>query len=631
MTALRLVRRTQHRLALIALARAVGFAACIWYGGHALGLAVGIDLSVVYVTSAIAAFVMMLWRERFVWSSARVVLWIEEQLPTLRYALVTATDPTYAEKLGPIIEPVLSQIDSRRPVRRAATRTLLPLAAVAAVLITANVFLAGWAPLLGSESVVIPVRAGERVSRLTALEAVVTPPQYARAAGVETEKVDDPTTLSGLAGSHVEIVGRGTPGGISARLGETVLPPAQASGSRWRIRFVIGDSAAILSLADGPFRRLIAIGPNRDQPPVAQLITPARDMSMRAATGSLALDTRVTDDIGVAEAWFEFIISSGDSEGSFTAREGTLGKRAFAEPGRERRLRMVVPLARFQLKPGDQLSVRSAVMDNNRWNGPSIGYSEPRILRIPQPGEYDSLAVEAAPPPADSALMTLRYLIQLTERLHEGRRALPRGIFVDSSRALGARAQRLRFRVQQLQEERMMGRMFPPNPLLTTAYMALAEGEGALKVAEPHEALPHLWAALRVLQQFAWADRYYLRGRGGDVLVDLARVRLTGADTGKASSRSPRSPADTSRARMRRTFTSAIKQLRSNPDRAYALLVELQVEALRTDPRLAASLNDAVAALQSGGDARAALGTTRRLLEGRIVAHDTLPKWSGAW
>ena len=635
------LRRTQLRLALLAAGRALCWAGAVLLGGLAavaaltalapLPVVVRESLRGGVILAAIATLVLLLRGSRHLWSLPRVALWLEERVPELRYALVTAVDPRYAVTLGPRVEPLLAQVDPDTLIRRTASRSVAP--AVVAFAVAALVLSAvppEWRQRLAGTGLTGGHEADTRPSRLEPLSGTVIPPKYAVEAGMERQTLENPTTIAGLAGSTVELAGPGDPDGLAIHVGDSALPPPAAGREGWRVSFTLPDSATALQLADRDYRRLIVLAPERDQPPTVQLLLPAVDTTVREPAGSLALDALFMDDLGLGTTRFEYIVSSGESEGSFTSREGTVGAQALRND-RDSRLRLTVPLARFQLNPGDLLSVRAVAIDNNTWSGPDTGYSEPRTLRVARRGEYDSLAVEGAPPPADSALMTLRYLIKLTQDLQGRRAKLPRPQFVDSSTGLGTRAERLRTRVEQLQADQTMGGMFPPNPLLNTAYLALAQGEGALKVAEPGEAVPHLLDALRALQKYAWAERYYLRGRGGDVLVDLARVRLKGADTGHAGPRTPRRLADSTRARFRTAFAEAIGRLATAPDSTREGLTLLQVEALRAEPALAAVLGDAIAVLEAGGDPARPLQQARRILDGPAVVADTLPRWSGAW
>jgi hypothetical protein len=656
MTAAERVRSTRRWLAILAGVRAIGWAGAVLFGALAIGAGLAaltplpplVRAGVPWLAAllCVATLGMFAWRERFVWSSRHVALWLEERAPALRYALVTAVDPRYAQTVGPLLEPAIARVDTRVLVRDSARRTLLPaLAALSAAALTFAVIPPAMrAALAGAHSTGGAGPATELPSRLAPLRGTLTPPAYAVDAGVRSQTLDEPTSIAGLAGSRVVIMGPGTPDGIEARVGEMLVGVTAAApghdttsrstgatqGAEWRLAFTLPDSATALRLDDRHHRRLIVLDPQRDEPPLVQLVLPASDTTLRTPSGSLTLQARITDDFGITAARFEYIVSSGEGEGSFTSREGMLGARAFARV-KEGELRLTIPFSTFQLQPGDQLSVRAVAIDNNTFSGPDTGYSEPRTIRIARPGEYDSLAVEGAPPATDTAVATLRYIIQASEELQAERPRLPREKFVARSRDLGRRVERLRTRVQELQSERTLGGMLPPNPLLSEAYMGLVEGGAALLIAEPGEALPHLWKALRALQKFAWAERYYLRGRSPDVLVDLARVRLSGTDTGRATPRSPRAAADSTRMRLRREYTQAVRSIATSPDSAAEHLLLLQVEALRTDPALATALGEAVAALRAGSDPARALRAARRLLDGAHTATDTLPRWSGAW
>jgi hypothetical protein len=635
------VRSVQGRLAMVAAVRAVAWAAAVSLGvlTIAMGLAALAPLPVwlraampwVALLGGLSTLANIGWRERFVWSFPRVALWIEERAPALRYALVTAVDPRFTITLGPSLEPAIAQVDMAGFVRQAARRSIGP--AIAALAVTTFAFSAAprsWKAGIGGQA--FTGKGGTPAapaSRLSPLVGTLTPPAYAIPAGLKEQQLREPTTIAGLAGSRVELSGPGSPNGIQARVGDSAAAVVAGKGG-WTTSFTLPDSAAALQLSDRAFRRLIVLAPRRDEVPTVRLVAPAHDTTVRTPTGSLTLDANLYDDIGLASARFEYIISSGESEGNFTFRQGTVGGRTLNN-ATEGQLRLTLPLDYFKLQPGDQLSIRAAATDINTLSGPGIGYSESRMLRVARPGEYDSLAVEGAPPPADTALMTLRYLIQLTQELQQQRNKIPRPKFVSRSQSLGDQVSRLRARVEELQSERTLDGALPPNPLLNTAYLALAEGGGALLVAEPGEALPHLWAALKALQKFAWTERYYLRGKQPEVLVDLARVRLAGTDTGHATPRSSRGAADSVHAELRDAYADAMRLLPTARDSVVDRLLALQVVALRSEPAVASALGAAVAALRAGADAMGPLHEARRLLDGRPGVADSLPRWSGAW
>lgn len=632
------VRRQRVRLVLLSVVRALAWAAATLFVGLTIGVvAASTEVRVAAWIVAFALLAALLWRDRFTVSLRRVALWFEERRPELRYALITALDPRYAAAFGPRVEPLLRRLDTRSVMRRSALRsTVVP---VIAVVLSVAVFAMTPGTRLRvsqPEAHAATPAMADPINRLDTLSATITPPRYALDAGVEPETLDEPTTISGLAGSTVEIVGRGSPEGLGARVGDSLLVAApverDADQNGWRVTFAVSDSAAALRLEDSGHHRLIVIVPVHDRPPTVQLVSPKRDTTVRQPAGSITLDARLTDDIALADAHFEYIVASGESEGSFTHREGVLGARPVDDPARQQvRLELEVPLSMFELGPGDVLSLRAIALDNNEWSGPGIGYSEPRVLRVARPAEYDSLAIAPAPPQVDSAQMTLRWLIELVERLDASRGDLPREVFVDSSRTFGAHAGALRIRVQQLRRDQTMGGVFAPDPLLDIANDALAQGETGLEIAEPDNALPHLWEAQEALQEYRTAARYYLRAVASAALVDVARVRLTGADTGQAAPRVPRSVSDTTRARLRSAFADALAWLVVSPDSARERLALLQVEALRHEPMLADMLADAVSALQRGRDPAPSLRRARRLLDGPARVTDTLPAWGGAW
>src|SRR5690606_37586809 len=151
--------------------------------------------------------------------------------------------------------------------------------------------------------------AGRPPPRLAPLRVVVSPPEYARAAGIGADTLEDPTTIAALAGSEVAITGPGTVAGLQAWLGDSVLV-IESAGEQWILRFALPLEANLLRLADGDDRRSVVLAPRADLAPRVQLLSPARDTALRTAEGSLLLRARVSDDIGAAAAWFEYIISS---------------------------------------------------------------------------------------------------------------------------------------------------------------------------------------------------------------------------------------------------------------------------------------------------------------------------------
>ncbi len=641
MTPLQQVRRTQRGLGLLTTLTALFLGAGVTFG--VLVAAMLLSLALPFppgvrtfmfpgaIVAGLATFAVLLWRRRFVWSLARVALWVEERAPELRYALVTAIDPHYTNRLADRLAPIIARVDPGSFVRRAALRSLLPAALL--LLVTGVSYSAmpqNWRDAaVGTDSGAATATA-EMPSRLDALRGSVTPPAYARRSGLQQEEFDDPATIAGLVGSTVDLHGDGIPDGIEILLGDTPVEPAPEGGDGWQTTFTLPDSAVALELRDRQYQRLVVIDPRRDETPSIELLLPARDTTVRVIEGDMRLHARMSDDIGLGGAFFESITTMGQDEGHITFRRDTLQPRSF-DNARNGELSLTLPLADFALGEGDMLSLRAIAFDNNTLSGPSYTTSETRVLRLATSSEYDSLAIEGAPPPDDSLFVTLRYVIQLTEEVHEERRTMDRELFVDTTQAIGMRLRRIIWTVEQMQDEWTMEGVFDPNPLLAEAHEALWEGARALYIAESGEALPPMWAALKLLQEFALAERYYFRGQPPELIVNLGRVRMQGQDTGYAQPRARREMSDDKQLELMVRHAEAVRLLDEAPDSATNTLMRMQVDALREFPDLASVLGEAIAAIRGGEDATGRLDEVRRLLEGRTIIRRRLTSWSALW
>jgi hypothetical protein len=168
------------------------------------------------------------------------------------------------------------------------------------------------------------------------------------------------------------------------------------------------------------------------------------------------------------------------------------------------------------------------------------------------------------------------------------------------------------------------------NRPLLEAYNAMWEASRELDQGETGRALPPMRRALEAIQRARQAERIYLRGKAPAVVVDLARVRLTGKETGSPSARVARGPADPAAARRAERLTAAIEMASRTPAAAIDSLVLLRIESLDVAPSLAAAVADAIEALRGGNDATALLARARRVAEGG-VRRGAVGAWSGAW
>jgi hypothetical protein len=152
-----------------------------------------------------------------------------------------------------------------------------------------------------------------------------------------------------------------------------------------------------------------------------------------------------------------------------------------------------------------------------------------------------------------------------------------------------------------------------------------------LEQGETGRALPPMRRALAAIQRARQAERIYLRGKPPAVVVDLARVRLTGKDHGAANTRLPRRPMDPAAARRAERLAAAIELASRNPAAAIDSIVLLRVESLDAAPQLGAALSDALAAMRSGRDATASLARARRIADGGVRDVGGVGAWSGVW
>lgn len=618
-------------------------------------------LSVAAVAGALA------WRDRTVASLSRVALWVEEHDPSLEYALVTAVESGRLELHGVRQVNDWTATARRRSLRAAAIPLLATASAFAAMLALPNGVVARVAAPRTGDALDRPRSSAAPGSRLTPLVAEVTPPAYA---GQRTITIDEPADVRALVGSTITIRGRGDAAGINAVAAETSVA-ARADGERWTIIWPVAPKAVALRLSDGVSQRVLAIEPIGDNPPAVTLLTPAHDSVLREPKGRIPLSADVNDDYGLASAAFEFIVSSGEGE-TFTFKSGTLG--AVRPSGKEAHFAASLSLDSLALKPGAMVHIRAIARDRNDVSGPGIGASETRVIRIARADEYDSVAVDAAPPAdAEKSVLSQRMLIMLTEALEKKRPQLKREAVVAESRSIGADQKKLRRRVGEIVFTRLGGEpsgeeqsgddspsraktmeemlaradsatnrsaealdfeggespVVAVNKPLLEAYNAMWDAGTQLELGEPAKALPHMRRALAAIEKARQAERLYLRGRAPTVIVDVNKARLQGKDKGTSSLRRTLA-IDDAAARKRADRFINIAELSAHDARAAAdSLLVLRIDALADAPAFAAALGDAANALRRGksDEAALALARARRALAATPAAQDSIARW----
>jgi len=596
----------------------------------------------------VAVAVVLLWRARAVLSPGRVALWIEERVPQLQYALVTASDPALAGADFAADRAELDAVVSRAPIASAVTTPALrtPLLGAAALLVATGVLMLGSASTR-ARIAVVRHDALEHVgvstpipNRLATLRVRVTEPAYA---GGRVRELDDPSTVSALVGSTVTISGTGGRERLGARLDDHAIEVG-GGGGEWRVLLRMTTRAAALTLTDRSYERSLAVIPIIDRPPTVTLDVPSRDTVWLAPpTGALAFAARARDDIGLASGHFEYTVTTGSGE-VFKARTGTFADTRF-DRATEGAIRVTLPLASLSLGAGDVLSVRAVVADGNDVTGPGVTTSDTRTFRVARPGDYDSVSVEAAPPPpVERSFLTERMLINSAESLYKARASLPTSEFKASAGRLGADQASLRKRVYDILyqqdeagkngvegDDEELDPQLVINRDLKDAYDAMWDAERSLNVAEIPQALPAMTRALRALDRARLANRLYLRGRTPRIVVNVEKARLTGKDKGASNASTVRAPADTLRLSAERALDAAVALPRSDRGPFIAALTRLRVATVATNAAFSDALGAVIDSARAGRDVTGALGRARRALVGTPSVTDHPTPWLGAW
>lgn len=609
-----------------------------------------------------------------------IALWFERRIPGLRYALVTSVDPRFADT-APSLGRAVAEAPLEREVGSAVKQALLKPAAVVAVLAAGLLLMPSGAvgrvvrPASGDALERLGAEARAAADPLATIVVRVTPPAYS---GLQGASFDDPSTVAALVGSRIQVEGRGE--GVRAVIGTDTT---DATGS-WRVALATPAAPMAVRLLGPARERVLVIDPIVDSLPVARLDQPVRDSVLREATGQVTLSAEVHDDLGLADAAFEYIVSTGAGE-TFTFRSGRVGARRFPAGTRRAELSASLALDTLKLAPGDLIHLRAVARDRNDVSGPGIGASETRTLRIARRDEYDSVAVDPMPPtePEKNAL-SQRMILIMTEELVANERRLRADAFTAESRRIGREQTRLRKRVGEVvfirldetesEHEHTVGDGHehapegPVNPDQVLAAAEAAANQGAERMLEPEggdsplvainrpllEAYNHMWRAavelettrpraaipwmrraIEALQRARAAERIYLRGRPPRVVVDIARVRGSGKETGASNERAPRAPADADREARLARFDVALSLVARDAAAAADSLLLLRLTVPAEDRATALAIDAAADALRRarGEDAveaeavTGALARARRALAGPPVSQSRVGAW----
>jgi hypothetical protein len=624
---------------------------------------------VVAIIGAVLVFARRIKRSGVRSDAGSAALWIEARFPSLRYALVTAVDPRYAGRV-PDVERAAAEVVFEPAVTRAVRRAITgPAVAVVVFALVLLVLPSGAVARVVTPSVgdaLNRARNGSHANPLAIVVVRVTPPAYA---GMKAESFDNPASVRALVGSAVTIEGVSGEGTVVATLSEHATP-ATPSGDRWSLALVMPAVPAAVRFRAAAHERLLVLEPVPDSAPVVVLTLPARDSILRTPGGKVSLAASASDDHGLASGAFELIVSTGGGE-NFKFKSSTLGAATFSSRSGE--LAATISLDSLGLQPGDMLHLRAVVRDRNDVTGPGIGASDTRTLRIARADEYDSVAVDPAPPPeAEKNALSQRMLLLMAQALEQKRPKTSHGTLVNESRGIAVDQTRLRKRVGEIVftrlgedtgeegnalEKRLDQPVNPDSVLaaadraasaavgtalegnedetplvavnrpLLEAYNAMWSASSELEVGEPGKAIPFMKRALDALQAARSAERIYLRGKTRAVVVDIDRVRLQGKDKGTPAARTPRQAADPARDRRIARFDAVLGLVKTAPSAAVDSLLLLRLDLLDRDMAAANAIEAAANALRGGRDATAALIRARRSLASVSPAPVALSAW----
>lgn len=569
-------------------------------------------------------------------SLTRVALWIEERVPDLKYSLVTL-----AERSTPELEHFAAGVpwrdDAGNLMRKRLLRPLLFVAvAVAGVWVSSTSLAASAVAELANGPVL-----GGAVAGVGPVTVDVAPPAYTRTA---SQALENPSVVVAVVGSRLTFSAQALLNGrtLSATADSVPLRGVQNAGeSRWRAVYLFPSRPVLVRLMRGDSSRLIAVEPRTDSVPGVLLLSPERDSVFRQPTGGLTIGARATDDFGIEQLSIEYIITTGSGE-RFEFRSGVLGQRE-GRGARSVEHRAPLVLRDLKLEPGDVVHLRAVARDQNTVTGPGIGYSETRTLRIARLGEYDSVAVEQAPPPdVDKALLSQRMLINLTEALIKKQPSMLPAAMQQEARAISRDQARLRKQVSDVVFARLgdgatgehfhgdghdhdaadatVGVALTPEELLKAAerateisaeaidfahdetpvvavnkplleaYNAMWEAGRRLDARELRAALPPMYAALDAIQRARSAERIYLRGAPARLVVDLSKTRLQGKEPGTSGSRRARDDYQSPQAIAEERTSAALRLAEHDAGAAADSLLVIRLDVLGSFPAVAAVL-----------------------------------------
>jgi hypothetical protein len=455
--------------------------------------------------------------------------------------------------------------------------------------------------------------------------ATVTPPRYT---GIAARTVSNPDSLEVVEGGHIALA-MGGAGQWSVRFGPREL---QSTPSGFEITPRESGYFAIERQGLEGERRLVPVTVTPDRAPAVRIESPAKDLLMPAARGSIAITASASDDYGLQTLELRYTKVTGSGE-QFEFAEGVLPMSVARETGKSWKASGSFDLARLGLKPGDSLVYRALAHDGRPGAG-GLGASDTFFVEVAGPGQVALPGFEL-PPDRERYALSQQMIVLKLQRLRAREASLPREALAEETTALAAeqRAVRANFiflmggQVEDEEAEAEQSSEIQEGRLennarreINTAIRFMGQADQALVAVDTGAALPPAKSAVDALQRAFGRNRYFLRTLATRSRLDPSR-RLTG-DLKEASGwrRSPEvAGGDTAAARARSLLNRLLSLAADGglpPAAASVAVGALAEEALAVDPGSAdwrristalTAIRDGLTSNRSAGDIRLAV------------------------
>lgn len=548
------------------------------------------------------------WRAGWWRETAGLALRVERRAPQARNLILTAAELSARGAVDAHI-PGLVMRRAAATAASLAPAALFPSRRAVTGLVAAAVLCGASLARPASVRVAVAPSAADAVPGVRGLTVRVIPPAYA---GLDSQRLEDPSRLEVLAGSRLELRVQADADGVEL---ETLAgtQDLQRRDGAW-IAGLVAERDGFLALqpkraagARGA-RVLVGLTVTPDRPPRLTLRAPGRDLFFAAVPDTLPVVVEAEDDLGLSSLRLRYTAVAGSGERfTFTERDVPIAvagitARAWRATGTWR-------LRDLGLEPGDMVVYRAIATDGRP--GAAAASSESYVIEVGTPGAAEAGGY-AADDQRDRYAASQQMVILQTERLLAARRALPADSVLDAARRLAAEQRQVRaefifmmggeledaaadlsgtLAVDETAEAEaegdvLAGRLENRGRLdLTRAVRAMSRAADLLFRADLDEALRAERVALDNLQRAFSRSRFILRALTRRERIDLER-RLSGAlaDAAGLALPAPLPEPDAVPGALRRLLVEVAARRPGAPPDESARLRAAAATLLRADP-----------------------------------------------